>query len=677
MTVSRRAAPILLALLALAGAVVPLALASARADGVPQDEATIAVAITAYAAVGLLIALARPHHPVGRLLLGGATAWAIGEAALGLAVQGLVTQPGSVPAADWLAMSGTLLRGAGWLVLVLAVPLVFPDGRLPPAPWRWAAPVTGAALACFATASLLPTTPIDDRLAAVPNPIGPPAWASGLVDALAPLSLGLALVALGGAVGGLVARWRSGGRLVRQQLLWFTLAAAVPVALLPIASTGLAGPVLFGMAVLPLPVALAVAVLQHRLYDVQLAANRTIASVALSAALAVLYVLVVAGVGALLAARGARWLPWLATGVVAVSFAPLRAALQRAANRLTYGQWAQPDAVLAGVRRRLADAGDVDRLLPELVAELADGLGLTGIAVLDPDGRVLARSGAAAADEHETELTAYGRRVGALRWSGPRRPLRDSDHRLLADIATHLGALVHAATLVSNLRSAHERLVVAREDERRRLRRDLHDGLGSALAGLTFKVEAVRNLLRTDVAAADAALGELRTGIQGGVLEVRRVVEGLRPPDLDELGLVPALTELAARLGRNVPTGICVDAPAGLPPLPPEVAAAAYRVAQEALTNVVRHAGAASCRVSVGHAGGDLSLDVTDDGSGLAAPREGAAGLPGMADRAAELGGELAIDAVPGRGTTVRLRLPAPVPAPADRPASVVAGALR
>jgi signal transduction histidine kinase len=671
MTRTWRAVPVLCALVALAGGGVAAMLAAGRADGVPQAEVVVAVVLAVYAGVGLLIALARPRHPVGNLLLGGAATWAVGEAALGLAVQGLVTEPGSVPAATWLAMVGTVLRGAGWLVLVLGVPLVFPDGHLPSAPWRWAAPVAGAALAGFAAATLLAPVPLDNRLADVRNPIGLPVLPA-LVDVLAVLSLGLAAVSLTGAVGSLAARWRAGGLLVRQQLLWFTLAAAVPILLLPVVWTGVAGAVLFGVAVLPLPIALAVAVFQHRLYDVQVAANRTIASVALSATLAVVYVLVVAGVGALLQARGARWLPWLATGVVAVSFAPLREALQRAANRLTYGQWAQPEAVLAGVRRRLADAWDVDRLLQELVQELATGLGLASIVVLDTEGRDLARYHDADLTDHETELTAYGRRVGVLRWSGPRRPLRDGDRRLLADIADHLGAVVHAATLVSGLRSAHERLVVAREDERRRLRRDLHDGLGSSLAGLTFKVEAARNLLRTDADAADTALQELRTGIQTSVLEVRRVVEGLRPPSLDELGLVAALTDLAARLGRDVPTGIDVDVPSVLPVLPTEVEVAAYRVAQEALTNVVRHAGAAICRVSVEHDDGTLILEVADDGSGLTSPRTGGAGLPGMAERAAELGGDLAVDAVPGHGTTVRLRLPtrsgvaAPVPVVAE-----------
>ena len=648
-----RAVPVATAAAAAGSAAVPLLLTGS----LPADAVVPGVVVT-YAAVGLLILVLRPRNRVGGVLVGGAAVWGIGEAALALAVHGLVTDPGSVPAADWLGLAGTLLRGLGWLALVILVPVVFADGRPPPGPWRWAVPTTGAAfLAYVATSLLMPRLP-EERLAEVRNPLGVPTEAGPLAEGLGILALLLVLVALVGAIGGLVARWRAGGPLVRQQLLWFTLAAAVPVALLPLVATGLADAVLFGLAVLPVPVAIGVALLQHRLYDVHPAVNRTLAWGALSAALALLYVLVVGGVGALLQARGADWLPWLATGLVAIAVAALRAALQRAANRLTYGQWAQPEAVLAGVRRRVADAGDVHALLRDLVRELREGLGLAGIAVLDGDGRTLARSGEHSSAGPSTDLVAYGRVVGELRWSAPRQPLRGGDLRLLADIAGQLGTLVHAATLVTGLRRATERLVLAREDERRRLRRDLHDGVGSALAGLTFQAEAIRNLLHEDPAAAEAAVSRLCGGIRRTVGDVRRVVDGLRPPSLDELGLAGSLADLGDRLGREAPIVVHVDVAADLPALPAAVEVAAYRVAQEALTNVVRHARAARCRLSLDHDGCDLVLEVSDDGAGTATPRPGGTGLHGMAERAAELGGTLLVDGRPGRGSLVVLRLP-------------------
>ena len=692
MTWRTRIAPAALAAVAGTGGVVAAVLAAQQQPGVPTGEVVVAAVICAYAGVGLLITLARPGHPVGRLLLGGAAVWAGGEAALALAVQGLPvpgldTDPGSVPAAAELALAGSTLRGAGWLVLVLAVPLVFPDGRVPRRPWGWAVAAAAAAGSCYLAASLLSASPADERLSSVANPLHPPAPLTVLSEVLAVAAVAVTAAALVGAVGGLVSRWRSGTRLLRQQLLWLMWATAVPVALLPLVLFGDPGPELFGAAVLPLPAAIGIAVLQYRLYDVQVAVNRTLLSVGLSGALAVVYVLVVAGVGALLQARGADWLPWLATGVVALSVLPLRNALQRAANRVTYGRWSQPEAVLAEVRRRLADATDVDVLLSDLVRDLGEGLELSRIVVLDADGGQLAAFAShpdaddRAAPLTDTPLTAYGRGVGTLRWSTPRRPLRERDRRLLEDVAGHLGALVHAAGLVTGLRRANERLVLAREDERRRLRRDLHDGLGSRLAGLTFQLEAARNLVRRDADATETALARVRDGIQEAVLDVRRAVEGLRPPDLDQRGLAGGLTEFAERLSAELADGIAVDTPADLPMLPSPVEVAAYRIGQEALTNAVRHAGASRCRLLLRHlpAGPEpgsrkdplLLLEVTDDGSGLVAERPGGTGLQSMRERAETLGGDLAIDARPGHGTTVRCRLPATI-----RPSREVDGPL-
>ena len=231
-----------------------------------------------------------------------------------------------------------------------------------------------------------------------------------------------------------------------------------------------------------------------------------------------LYALVVGGVGAMLREQGAAWLPWLAAGVIAVSFAPLRDALQRAANRLTFGQWAQPGEVLARTSRRLADAGDVQALLGSLATELAEDLRLEHVQIVGSDGRVLATAGPSVAELDELTLTAYGAPVGALRWA--KQPLRERDRELLAGVATQLGSVVHAHDLLDRVRTAQERLVLAHEEERRRLRRDLHDGLGPALAALTMQVDTLRNTV--DDEAARAHLLTLRGHIQDAVGDVRR-----------------------------------------------------------------------------------------------------------------------------------------------------------
>ncbi|CAN5755238.1 hypothetical protein BH24ACT8_BH24ACT8_16480 [soil metagenome] len=362
---------------------------AARAQ-VPVNELAVALAVSAYAVVALVIEFVRPGHRVGRLMLLGATAWGVGEAALALGLQGYLYDPGSVPAADWLAVTGTALRGLGWLVLVLAVPLVFPDGDLPWSGRRAPAALVTLAVSAFTAATLLAPIPLERRLERMDSPTGLPQDLKIAADLLAIGALALCVVGLLVAVAGLVHRWRTGDEVRRQQLLWLCLAFALPVAFLPLVTTEVAQPWMFAVVTLPVPVSIAVAMLQRRLYDVQLALARTLTYLLLSAVVAGLYALTVGGVGALLREQGAPWLPWVAVGVVAVSFAPLHHALQQGVNRLMYGQWSQPAAVLASTGRRLSDATDVPCLLGTLVAELGAGLGLAFVEIRDVTGRVLA-----------------------------------------------------------------------------------------------------------------------------------------------------------------------------------------------------------------------------------------------------------------------------------------------
>jgi signal transduction histidine kinase len=414
------------------------------------------------------------------------------------------------------------------------------------------------------------------------------------------------------------------------------------------------------------PVALAVAVLQRRLYDIPLLVNRSLTYGTLWLAIACLYAIVLAGVGTLLQQSGATWLEWVAAGVVAVSFAPLRDALQGAANRVTYGQWSRPSDVLAATARRLGDATDVPALLGELVEQVGAGLDLNYVEMTDPAGRTLARYGTATEPVDSLPMTSYGAVVGTLTWA--RRPLRDSDRELLVDLSRQLGTVAHASGLLETVRASQERLVTAREEERRRLRRDLHDGLGPALASLSMRVDTLRNRLGTPGGGspeADDGLLALRSGIQSTVADVRRIVEGLRPPALDDLGLVDAVRQLADGLAPGGRPAIQVEAPE-LTRLPAATEVAAYRIIQEALTNAVRHSEAQAVSVRIACQGGSLSLVVSDTGTGVLVPREGGIGLLGMRERAEEIGGTFAIEAQPGIGTTVTVGLPAAVTAKAS-----------
>jgi signal transduction histidine kinase len=199
-------------------------------------------------------------------------------------------------------------------------------------------------------------------------------------------------------------------------------------------------------------------------------------------------------------------------------------------------------------------------------------------------------------------------------------------------------------------------LVTAREEERRRLRRDLHDGLGPQLASLTLTLAAARELLRHDVDAADMLLQELSTHTQAAIADIRRVVYDLRPPALDDLGLVLALREQAAHYSQ-AGLQITIDAPDHLSPLPAAVDVAAYRIVQEALTNVVRHAQAHTCVVCL-TLGDALIVVIRDDGTGLPPGGRAGVGLTSMRERSAELGGTCVIETAPGRGTCIRVELP-------------------
>jgi signal transduction histidine kinase len=315
-----------------------------------------------------------------------------------------------------------------------------------------------------------------------------------------------------------------------------------------------------------------------------------------------------------------------------------------------------------------------DAVLPAITETVAQALKLpyAAIALQEPERLDIAASYGTPVDGLlELPLVYQAEMIGSL-LLGPRAPGESwaaSDRELLDELARHAGAAAHAIRLTAalqrsnaDLASAHERLVTAREEERRRLRRDLHDGLGPALAALTLKVGAARRLLARDPATADALLEELSGDIQATVVDIRRLVYNLRPPTLDELGLAGAIRERAAQYTTGAGTEssgllVVVDAPDRLPPLPAAVEVAAYRITQEALTNVARHAQAHTCHISL-KIDKTLQLEITDDGIGLSPERRAGVGLAAMRERAVELGGMCIVETLPTGGTRVLAQLP-------------------
>ncbi|MBI3942223.1 MAG: GAF domain-containing sensor histidine kinase, partial [Chloroflexi bacterium] len=332
-----------------------------------------------------------------------------------------------------------------------------------------------------------------------------------------------------------------------------------------------------------------------------------------------------------------------------------------------YGERDNPYAVLSRLGQRLGATLAPDAVLPTIVETVAQALKLPYAAIAMKQGeefRIAATYGQPVQEPGGIVLPlnyqseSIGQLILAPR--APGEPFTPADRRLLADIAHQAGVALHAVRLTADLQRSRERLVTAREEERLRLQRDLHDGLGPALAAQILRVGSARHLFRQDPAATDILLNEMERDLHTSLTDIRRLVYGLRPPGLDELGLVTVIRQSVTRYSANVKgLHITVESPEELPPLPAAVEVAAYRIVQEALTNVVRHAQAHTCtvRLAVEEA---LQIEIADDGIGLPAEHRGGVGIGSMHERAAELGGTCVVEAGANGGTHVLARLPVP-----------------
>src|SRR6266566_4616748 len=351
---------------------------------------------------------------------------------------------------------------------------VSPDGRLPGPRWRWLAWCTAAAVTFLFLGNVLSPHAQQDRLAHWQSPLGLPGRYGHIADLLSAAGVLLAAAAAAGAVAGLITRWRRGGPLVRQQLLLLALAACPPALLLvAVILTGSVPGWLFGAVLLPLPVAIAIAILSHGLYDLRRAAHHTLLWLTMSGTVVGIYAVVVITAATLTPGHRSWWPSALAAAIAALLLIPLRETLQRAVTRVVYGRWHEPYEVLADLGERLEAAADIDRLLDAAVTELTTGLDLRDVSVRSLDGTSVA--GATTGTGTTIALQAYGTTVGCLTYQPPDRQLSAAEQRLLRDLARQLGGALHARLLREDLQRARERLVLAREEERRRLRRDLHD----------------------------------------------------------------------------------------------------------------------------------------------------------------------------------------------------------
>lgn len=634
-----------------------------------SDWGAIVMAVVFQLVTGFVF-FKRPQEAVARVMfmasagMVAATTWSIG-----LTITDVAGKAGF-----WLYALSTL--GAYMLVSVgaLHTTLLFPT------PWpllarhRWIEPTLYAApYVVFATVTLIIPTP---------NAL---AWLQHMGNTTGFLQGGYVLLALAAAV----RSYRAARDPVsRAQVRWvitafvFVFFCDLAFGIIPELMLGypfLSWNVLALIGLL-VPLAFAVAILRYHLFDIDVILNRTLVYGTLTTIVVSLYVAIVGSLTALLQLQNNLLVSLTVTALVAIIFQPLRHRLQRAVNRFMYGERDDPYAVLSRLGRQLESTLAPDSVLPTIVETVAQTLKLPYAAITlreaDTD-KVTASFGLPPSPPTPLPM-GEGRRgegltlplhfqhelIGHLLVAqrSPDEPFTPAERRLLEDIARQIEVAVHNVRLTADLQRSRERLVTTREEERRRIRRDLHDGLGPTLASHSYRLDAVLDLIDQNPDAAKTLIADLKTQTQTTLADIRRLVYELRPPALDELGLVGALqAQWVAQNGLHVSIE---SPPEGLPPLTAAVEVAAYRIAMEAVTNAARHASACNCLVRFTAKETQLALEITDDGCGISPDARAGVGLASMKERAAELGGVCVIEPPPTGGTKVIARLPITMQAP-------------
>lgn len=596
------------AVASLAGAM-SVAAAVLVADWSDHRDLPVDVAIgLAYSAAAVLVLSGTGGRRIGWLLLGVGACGA--TAALGSAL-------GAEPVNQWIWVGG-------FVPLLTLVPLLYPDGELPGPRWR----------------SWVVTSVVGMALLA----IGSGTYPGGLAQVAFLVGAVLLAPSVVAGVAALAVRWRRADGLVRRQVQ----VLLVP-ALLLVVDTALQGwlpwpanALTQAAAAALVPIAIGVAVTRHRLYDLDLAVCRAIGGVSLAVCLAAIYVTLFLVVAAVLPG-GPTLAAATAAAVCGLLLHPLGMRLNRGVDRMFYGDRADPAKVLEATAAALRD--DLGEVPERVCAVLVESLRLGSAAiVLDDVG------------DRGFPLRHRGEVVGTLlvepRPGEPAVTGRDAD--LLAVVCDQVAPAIAALRLSERLQHSRAALVTAREEERRRLRRDLHDGVGAALAGVRLQVETARDLV-ADPVAGDL-LRSAASGVAAAVDDVRGITDDLRPAALDDLGLAAGLRGLAERMATP---GTAIEVVADLPSaLPAAVEVACYRIAAEALANAVKHAGAGRVVLRVSGGPQAVTLTVEDDGTGLPArPRAGGLGLDSMRQRAEEIGGRVTI-AGTSTGTLLHAELP-------------------
>jgi signal transduction histidine kinase len=598
-------------------------------------------------------------------------------------------------------LGGTVSAWLGsWLfdpplaLLVTLVLLLFPNGRLPSPRWRLVGWLSAASVIVASVGAAVGAIPRSANFVVdsggvldTSSRIGPD------VQALSILAFACGVV----CVAGLIVRFRRSRGPERQQLKWFTYGGVVFVAGVIVSVASVLGPgnnnapawanAIQQLSTVAVPIAIAVAVLKYRLYDIDVVISRTLVYGSLAAFITAVYVGIVVGLGTLIGSGGQPnlVLSIIATATVAVAFQPVRERLQKVANRLVYGKRATPYEVLSQFAERVAETYAADEALPRMARVLAEGTGAER-------AQVWLRSGDAirpAASWPEAEGTParepvsvegqlmpdlggqqavpvrhQGELLGALTVTKRQgESLTPIEQKLVDDLAHQAGLVLKNVGLtadlqarLADLRASRQRLVAAQDDERRRLERNLHDGAQQHIVAIKVKLGLAEMLATRDPEKARAAVAELKHDADEALETLRDLARGIYPPLLADKGLPTALQAQARK--ATLPVTIEAD---GIGRYPQDTEAALYFCILEALQNIQKYAQASSAVVRLREEGNRLSVEVADDGRGFdVSSTIRGNGLTNMEDRLEALGGTLRIASSPGSGTTLRAILPIP-----------------
>ncbi|HXF72791.1 MAG TPA: histidine kinase, partial [Actinomycetota bacterium] len=657
------AAVALFAALAAAG----LALLARNGRGGLGGNLAMVVVFGSIVAVGALVVSRQPGNPIGWLFLAVPFGAALGFSSGEYAYHAYVADPGPLPGREVAAWLSSWI----WIVsigpILTYVPLLFPDGHLPPGRWRILSWVAGALfLGSSGLLAFAERLEIADGMS-IRNPVGIAGLDAGTIDqATFLLFVAVALP----SVAALTVRFRRATGEERLRLKWFTFGVGIlagfivlnaALELLGLGDTVFSGELVAAAAFMAVPVGAGIGILRHRLFDIDLVIRKTLVFGLLAAFITIVYGAVVLGIPALVLGvrpTGMGALPLMAAVVLAIAFQPVRRRAQRWANRLVYGERATPYEVLSEFAERMSGTFAAEELLPRTARILGEGTGAERTDVwlrvgdelrpaaswpadqrqhpplgVGPDGELPPVPGADAAYpvRHQGEL------LGAVSVRKPRdEPLTEAEDRLLAHVAAQAGLVLRNARLteelratVEELRASRQRLVAAQDEERRRIERNIHDGAQQQLVALTVQLRLLERQVEQDPAAARTAAARLQTAATEALEDLRDLARGIYPPLLADRGL-PAALEAQA---RKASVSMTVEAD-GVGRYPQEAEAAVYFCVLEALQNAVKHAGGSAIRVRLSASGGELAFAVEDDGPGFdpsTTPR--GAGLQNMADR--------------------------------------------